>query len=60
MSAEQTPSIKDRVEPVSEAERLIGGIVHAVLNEHLSIEEAEARIKLISELNTPNRPAVDS
>jgi len=43
----------------SEIERQIGGILHAITNENLSIEEAEARIKLTVELNTSNESAED-
>ena len=42
-------------EPISETERQIGGVVHAVINENLSIEEAEARIKLINDNTAPSR-----
>lgn len=48
-----------QTEPVSNVEREIGGIVHAVINENLSVEETEARIKLIAELNTSDHPTED-
>jgi hypothetical protein len=46
-------------DPISEKERLIGGVHHAVLEENMSFEEAEARLKLIAELNASDHPAED-
>jgi len=54
MSTEQTPDEKVEIEALSETERLIGGVHHAVLSENMPFEEAEARLKLIAELNTPD------
>jgi len=50
---------EDLIEPISNVERQIGGIIHAVLNENLPIEEAEVRIKMIAELNAPSDSAED-
>jgi hypothetical protein len=44
---------------ISEAERQIGGVLHAVINENMPIEEAEARIKMIAELNSPDNSTED-
>ena len=45
---------KTEAETVPETERLIGGTEHAFINGEISAEVAEARLKLIAELNTPD------
>ena len=44
---------------VSPLVRLAGGIKHAFINGEISVEEAEARLKLIAELNTSDYPTED-
>jgi len=57
MSTFPTPQSSE--EPISETERLNGGIKHAFINGEISFDEAEARLKLIAELNASDHSPED-